>query len=66
MPFAEGMIFRRPVKVGWRPNVIQVDAWRRPRQFAHRQKVTDPRVTFVALHAEGQPILARLPSPSLI
>ncbi len=72
----EGMIFHRPVKVGDEVSlyarlvkvgrtsmVIHVDAWRRPRQSAQSEKVTEARFTFVALDADGRPTPVRPVSP---
>ncbi|MFN4155839.1 MAG: acyl-CoA thioesterase [Paracoccaceae bacterium] len=68
----DAMIFHRPVKVGDEVSLyaslvrlgrtsmtIHVDAWRRPREVARTEKVTEANFTFVALDAEGRPIPIR-------
>lgn len=65
----DAMIFHRPVKVGDEVSLyatlvrqgrtsmtIHVDAWRRPRQSATSEKVTEANFTFVALDDEGRPV----------
>ena len=65
----DAMIFHRPVKVGDEVSLyatlvrqgrtsmtIHVDAWRRPRQSAVSEKVTEANFTFVALDDEGRPV----------
>ncbi|RGP38194.1 acyl-CoA thioesterase [Pseudotabrizicola alkalilacus] len=68
----DAMIFHRPVKVGDEVSLyaslvrlgrtsmtIHVDAWRRPREIARTEKVTEANFTFVALDSEGRPIPIR-------
>ncbi|MFN4129925.1 MAG: acyl-CoA thioesterase [Paracoccaceae bacterium] len=65
----DAMIFHRPVKVGDEVSLyaklvrlgrtsmtIHVGAWRRPRETARSEKVTEANFTFVALDSEGRPI----------
>lgn len=65
----DAMIFHRPVKVGDEVSLyaslvrlgrtsmeIHVDAWRRPREAAHSEKVTEANFTFVALDENGRPV----------
>ena len=64
----EGMIFHRPVKVGDEVSLfaelvrtgrtsmrIHVQAWRRQRNRAASEKVTEATFSFVALDAAGRP-----------
>jgi acyl-CoA thioesterase YciA len=68
----DAMIFHRPVKVGDEVSLyatlvrqgrtsmtIHVDAWRRPRQSATSEKVTEANFTFVALDDDGRPVPIR-------
>lgn len=64
----DGMSFLRPVKIGDEVSVyaslitigrtsmrIEVEAWRRTREWAHERRVTRATFTFVAIDDDGKP-----------